>query len=383
MIGRHLLHRLSIAHVLLVASFPLSTALGAAEDGKHESEGDKSPVVHQGDGWAIAGPAGWQAAKKVPRGHALVLGAAGIASAPGYDGVLAPMQAGLMVRIDAKLIDKSDKKSEAETFAALMELAKRDLASLKAHDEAVLPEEPKFERFKLADGSPAVLLTVAIERLDRRRHTIYITVYCDDPTGRTLVVTGFYHCSLSGCAIVKAMGLDSFLAAHVKSLVQDPKKLSLEPLRPEYEKLNWMLPEAIAKWQEGNELVHKEQWAESIAAFRESVALCEHLSSAHSSLAATLANQPEPTLEDKTEGLKHAAIAVEQTAERDHHSLETLAQAQFALGKNGEAIESIKKAIVLRPKNAHYQRLLRAYEGDSNITEETKVDEGKRVTEGN
>jgi tetratricopeptide (TPR) repeat protein len=352
----------SFARRFLVASLLLSAAVSRADD--HEQAAAlPAPEVHRGDGWAIAGPPGWKAAKVTPRGHALLLGADGVASSPGFDGVLAPLQAGLMVRIDAKLIETSGKKSEAKTFAALKELAERDLASLRALKEAAFPEEPRIAEFKLADGSPAVALYVTRERFDRRRHTVYITVFCDDPTGRTFVVTGFYNCSLSGCAFVKATGLDDFLAAHVKSLVQDPKQLSLEPLKSVYANANWKLVEAIAKCHEGNELLRGEKLVEAIAAFRESLALCEHLSAAHAGLAWSLANKPEATAEEKTEGQRHAEIAVEQTAGRDPHSLDTLAQTQFALGNRDEAITTIKKAIELRPKSAHYQRHLQVFEG--------------------
>jgi tetratricopeptide (TPR) repeat protein len=308
-----------------------------------------SPQVHRGDGWSIAGPGDWKVSRLTPPGG-LNLSGDGAGGAPNFDGTLSALQAGLLIRIFP------------EPKVSVRERADGDVAALKADPRVKLREEPRIEELKLSDGVDALLLAAEFERTDKQRLSLYQMLYCADLDGRHVVATGFYSCSLAGGGFVKAVGHVDYMQAHLKSLVLDSGKLDEKSLAPVYESRNWRLNEAFEKTRQGNRFIAEEAYSDAIGAFRDALAICDHLSAAHNGLAWSLVMKKEANAEELAEGMKHAKIAVEQTENRDANALDTLAQAQFKSGAREQAVQTIRKALEIKPNDAHFREQLRTFE---------------------
>ena len=145
-------------------------------------------------------------------------------------------------------------------------------------------------------------------------------------------------------------GVD-FLQAHVMSLVLDADKIDQKALQKLYARRRWVLPTAIAWTQKANKLLDRKAHKEAIEAYEKALAICDSISAAHNGLAWTLLTANDPKLLDAAKALKHAETAVKQTEQRDSAALDTLALAYFKNDKKKEAVEAIKKAIEIDPKN--------------------------------
>ena len=308
-----------------------------------------APKAHAGDGWSIAAPADWAPLPRVPPPVRLYLVGDGREGVPLFDGTLSPLKAGLLVE---RLV-KQD--------VPLKQRALKEVADHKASGRFRFTEEPAAEDITLSDGTAAVLLRLVFLRRENGRLSVQRKVYCAEPGGTVLVATGFITCGPAGRKFIDGVGLPSFVEAHVRSLVLAPDKLDLAKLKPAYAGHAWNIGAALDHVTMGNRLLEKNDYATAADAFREALALCEHLSAANNGLAWALLHGEGAGAKDREEALKLATKAVEQTDSLDYSALDTLALAQFKTGDKPGAVKTIRKALRLRPNHPELVKRLKSF----------------------
>ena len=335
---------------MLVVVVVLGMACGARAQ---DERPPVAPAVHKGDGWAVVAPADWTRFRVASLTTVLHLIGDGRAGVPLFDGTLSPIKAGLTLE-----------RFPNPAKSGAKELLEKDLKRLKESGEFVARGEPEVSDVTLADGTKALLLWMKFVRRENGRLSVHRKVYCADPQGRLLVVTGFITCSPARGAFVEGIGLNAFVEAHATSLVLDPDKTDLEKLKGVYEKHAWHAGGAIERTNRGNDLLEKGDHRGAIAVFREAVGLCDHVSAAHNGLAWALMHQDVATPEDVKEALREAKRAVEQTAELDYSALDTLAVACQRTGDKARALEAVRKALKLNPRHPELRQRLESIESD-------------------
>ena len=306
-----------------------------------------APKAHLGDTWAIAAPADWTPLPKVPPPALLYLVGEGREGVPLFDGTLTPLKAGVLVE---RLV-KQD--------VPLKQRALKEVADQKASGRFQFMEEPAAEDITLADGTAAVLLRLVFLRRENGRLSVQRKVYCAEPQGTVLVATGFITCGPAGRKFVDGVGLPAFVEAHVRSLVLAPDKLDLTKLKPPYDGHPWHVGTALDHARMGNRFLEKNDHATAAEAFRKALTLCEHLSAANNGLAWALLHGDGA--KEREAALELANKAVEQTDSLDYSALDTLALAQFQSGDKDGAIETVRRALKLRPNHPELLKRLKSF----------------------
>ena len=338
--------------VMRMTRFALLVAvLATAAAGADPKPDRPEPKVHRGDGWAIAAPSDWGVLGGARAPVLLYLVGDGRGGVPLLDGKLSPIKAGLVV----------------ERFAAgvtVGQFVERDLKTLKGDPRFVLDEEPQVEPVTLADGTGATRLRARFVRKDNGRHSVQRKVYAADAGGRILVATGFVTCSRPGASFVRDVGLGDFVEAHVMSLALDADKLDVAKLKEAYARHAWGAADAVKTTGEANDLLEKHDYAGAERVFREALAVCDAVSAAHNGLAWALLHKPGAADGDVAEALREAGKAVEQTEELDYAALDTLAVGLDRSGKRDRAVETVRKALRLKPNDPELKARLKALGAD-------------------
>jgi rhomboid protease GluP len=81
-------------------------------------------------------------------------------------------------------------------------------------------------------------------------------------------------------------------------------------------------------------------------------------------LAWLIATDPEASADDRSTAVRLAERAVEGTGRNDPNVLDTLAEAQFAAGSAGDAVETIDEAIALVPEERYFREQRRRFTGE-------------------
>ena len=308
-----------------------------------------APKAHPGDSWAIAAPADWPPLPKVPPPALLYLVGDGRESVPLFDGTLTPLKAGLLVE---RLVKQN---------VPLKQRARKEVADQKASGRFQFLEDPAVEDVTLADGTAAVLLRSVFLRRENGRLSVQRKVYCAEPQGTVLVATGFITCGPPGRKFVDGVGLPAFVEAHVRSLVLGPDKLDLAKLKLAYDGHPWHVGAALDHVRIGNRFLEKNNHEWAADAFRQALALCEHLSAANNGLAWALLHGDGAGAKEREEALEIAKKAVEQTDSLDYSALDTLALAQFQTGDKTAAVETVRRALKLRPNHPELLKRLKSF----------------------
>ena len=308
------------------------------------------PKVYKGDGWAIAAPDNWSAFDAVRPPVVLYLSGDGQQGIPLFDGTLSVLMAGLQVEVFPK------------GELSLKEHVAKDVKELKTSGAFELIGDPKLEDVMLADSTPATVLDAEFVRLQNGRVSMQCKVYCADARGRHIVVSSFVTCSRPGRQSVKALSITVLLRTNATSLVLDPEKQDASTLLAAYEKHNWDTGVAMEQVSKGNDLLAEEKFAEAAITFREAIKVWDHLSAAHNGLAWSLLHASDSKKEDLEEALSEAQLAVKQTEELDVSSLDTLALAYDRNKDREHAIQTIKQALAIEPKNPELQARLKSLE---------------------
>jgi len=204
---------------------------------------------------------------------------------------------------------------------------------------------------------------VEFERLDNGLEQHQFTVYCHNSEKTLIVAGGFLLCSPGSGPLLKRTGVIDFLKAHVTSLVLDAKRIDLEALKGPYAKLARTFDRAQEKTFAGDTLRRQKKYAEARKAYLEALVLCEDLPAAHRSLAfLALAPSADPDAQELADAYKHAKKAVELTERRDALCAVILAAICHKRGDTREAVQVIREALEIRPKNESLLKTLKVYE---------------------
>jgi tetratricopeptide (TPR) repeat protein len=263
----------------------------------------------------------------------------GSSGVPLLDGNIEPVKVGLLIeRFPAK----------GETLKARVD---RELTQLKSSERFMILGEPEIAELVLTDGAKAQKSTVEFVREENGRLSVQAKVYVLDRENRHVIATGFITCSPASRKFVHDTGLTKFVAAHLESLVLDPKRLDLKKLATVYENHAWRIDEALSLTRDGNRDLGRMAYEDAIVEFRKALVVSNHVSAAHNGLSWALLHAKSADDSQLNEGLSEAKTAVEQTEERDVASLDTLAVALQRTGRHAEAAEALRKALALDPRN--------------------------------
>lgn len=304
------------------------------------------PKVHDGDGWAIAAPADWKIFTAARPPAVIYLIGDGTSAVPLVDGRLSPLKAGL-------LVERFPAQGES-----LEERVQREARELKESKRFKFQSDPKTSEITLSDGVAGHSTSAKFVRLDNRRLSIQTKVYREGPEGDHLVATAFITCSPGGESFVRGISLDAFLESHALSLVDGASKLDPRSLEAAYEKLNSKAGASLQKTAEGNKLLAREEYPEATTAFREALALCDHVSAAHNGLAWALLHSKDAKPGDLAEALQEATKAVELTGETDIAPLDTLSLAYDRNGDRESAVKAVRKALKIEPAHPELRQRL-------------------------